>query len=97
VGGPKPRGAASAGREQRVGRPREGGVGSAELGLSRYDVIDGPVDHSHAIRRFDVWQYVEKAFPGRIPLYDPDLLRMTARCERMKLNGPDVPPAFPGA
>ena len=42
MGGPKPGGAASAGREQRVGRPREGGVGSAELGLSRYDVIEGP-------------------------------------------------------
>ena len=97
MGGPKPGGAASAGREQRVGRPREGGVGSAELGLSRYDVIEGPVDRSYAVRQFDFWQYVEKAFPGRIPLYDPDLLRMNARCERMKLNGPDVPPAFPGA
>ena len=55
-------GSCSAGRKQRVGEPRQGGVGGAELGLSRYDVVEGPVDRSQAIRQFDVWRHVEKAF-----------------------------------
>jgi hypothetical protein len=75
VDGPKPGGAASAGAEQRVGQPLEGGVGSAELGLSRYDVVEGPVNRSHAIRQFDVLAVCREGFPSRIPLCNPDLLK----------------------